>query len=350
MNMIRLFHETERGETHMNKTGRPTMADVAREAGVALGTVSKVVNGQSVGEEYRTRVNEAIERLGYQLNISGRTLRLNRTNTIALIIPNTVNPYFALLVHHMNMELEKRNYKMLLCFTEYDRDREIEFIEMAQQNRVDGIIALTYNPNLVIPADVPFVTIDRFFSSSVPCVASDNFGGGYLAAKKLSEFGCKNVAMMRVSSTLANEPSKRKDGFVSGCVEFGLGFECKVIGDGDRFEVFEEFVRSHYQNGRLAFDGLFMGTDMQAWQMIRILNRLGLEVPEDVQVIGFDGIRAFGELDYVVSTIVQPVQEIAEACVTTVLSSHLSTMPSLICLPVTYAYGGTTREGGNDHV
>ena len=322
----------------------PTMADVAREAGVALGTVSRVVNGQQVGEEFRAKVEEAIQRLGYQYNNSGRTLRTGSTNTIAFIIPNTINPYFALLVHHVNIALEKRNCKMLLCFTEYDTNRETEFIQMARQNQVDGIIALTYNPGLTIPADVPFVTIDRFFSTSVPCIASDNFGGGWLAAHKLKELGCTNVAFMRIGSSLTNEPSKRKDGFVSACVELGLSFEVIALEDGAPYAEFEKFLTDHMENGKLAFDGLFTGTDMLAWMIIQTLKKMGLRVPEDVQVIGFDGIRTFGILDYVVSTIVQPVQEIAEACVSTVLSKHLSTVPSLICLPVKYAFGGTTKE------
>ena len=97
----------------MQERSAPTMADVAREAGVALGTVSKVVNGQAVGEEYRQRVEKAIQQLGYQYNSSGRALRTDRTNTVAFIIPNTINPYFALLVHHINIALEKRNYKMM---------------------------------------------------------------------------------------------------------------------------------------------------------------------------------------------------------------------------------------------
>ncbi|MBQ9265192.1 MAG: LacI family DNA-binding transcriptional regulator [Clostridia bacterium] len=322
----------------------PTMADVAREAGVALGTVSRVVNGQQVGGEFKEKVEAAIQHLGYQYNASGRNLRTDRTNTIALIIPNTINPYFALLVHHINIALEKRNYRMLLCFTEYDRNREMEFIQMVRQNRVDGIIALTYNPSLNIPDDIPFVTIDRFFSVSVPCIAADNFGGGWLAAKKLREFGCKNVAFIRIGSTLTNEPSKRKDGFVSACVEMGLPFEVMALEDGAPFSQFEDFLTSHMENGQLAFDGLFVGTDSLAWQIIQVLKRLGLGVPEDVQVIGFDGIRMFGDLSPVVSTIVQPVQEIAEASVSTVLSKHLSNVPSLICLPVQYTYGGTTRE------
>ena len=322
----------------------PTMADVAREAGVALGTVSRVVNGQQVGEEFKTKVEDAIQRLGYQYNSSGKSLRTGSTNTIAFIIPNTINPYFALLVHHMNIALEKRNYRMLLCFTEYDKGREIEFIQMARQNQVDGIIALTYNPDLVIPDDIAFVTIDRFFSVSVPCIASDNFGGGWLAAHKLQELGCKKVAFMRVGSSLTNEPSKRMDCFVSACVEMGLPFESMALEDGAPFSRFEDFLTDHMENGKLSFDGIFLGTDMLAWQICQVLKHKGLRVPEDVQVIGFDGIRMFGDQEYIVSTIVQPVQEIAEACVSTVLSKHLSTVPSLICLPVQYAYGGTTRE------
>ena len=327
-----------------NSSGQPTMADVAREAGVALGTVSKVVNNQPVGEDFRRRVEAAIERLGYQYNSAGRALRTDKTNIIALIIPNTINPYFALLVHHINLELETRNRRMMLCFTEYDRDRETEFIQMAVQNRVDGIIALTYNPKLVIPEGIPFVTIDRFFSVSVPCVAADNFGGGWLAAKKLAELGCRKVAFLRYGSTLTNEPSKRKDGFVSSCVELNLPFEIVALEDEMPFSRFEDFIRSHIRDGVPDIDGFFIGTDSLAWRIIQFMRRIGIRVPEDVQVIGFDGIRMFGEQDYIVSTIVQPAREIAETCVSTVLSKHLSNVPSLICLPVSYAAGGTTRE------
>ena len=130
------------------------------------------------------------------------------------------------------MALERRNYKMLLCFTEYNQEREQDFIQMVRQNRADGIIALTYNPHLEIPDDIPFVTIDRFFSVSVPCVASDNFAGGRMAACELAKRGCKRVAFMRIGSLLTNEPNKRKDGFISGCMEFGLSYECLLLNDG----------------------------------------------------------------------------------------------------------------------
>ena len=318
------------------------MSDVAREAGVALGTVSKVINGQSVGESYRLKVEAAVKKLNYQVNNSARSLKTDRTYTVAFIVPNTTTPYFALLTHHINMALERRNYKMLLCFTEYDREREQDFIQMVRQNRADGIIALTYNPHLEIPEDIPFVTIDRFFSVSVPCVAADNFAGGRMAAHELKRRGCKHVAFMRIGSRLTNEPSKRKDGFISGCMELGLPYECLLLDDGMPFSAFESFLRANMDGDRLTFDGIFCGTDTVAYQVIGILRSMGLRVPEDVQVIGFDGIRMFGDLDYICSTIVQPVADIAEACVSMVLSPDFKGLPSLICLPVTYADGGTT--------
>ena len=165
-----------------------------------------------------------------------------------------------------------------------------------------------------------------------------------MAAQKLASLGCKRVAFMRIGSALTNEPSKRKDGFVSACVELGLPFDMMVLEDDQPVTRFEQFLRDHISNGKLDYDGLFIGTDSLAWQIICLLRNMNIRVPEDVQVIGFDGIRMFGTMDYVVSTIVQPVPDIAVACVNTVLSRHLSAMPSLICLPVYYAPGGTTKE------
>lgn len=96
---------------------------------------------------------------------------------------------------------------------------------------------------------------------------------------------------MRIGSLLTNEPNKRKDGFISGCMEFGLSYECLLLTHGMPASGFEDFLRSHMENGSLAFDGLFCGTDTVAYQVISMLRAMGLRVPEDVQVIGFDGIR-----------------------------------------------------------
>ncbi len=323
----------------------PTMKDVAREAGVALGTVSKVVNGIPVGESYRLRVEEAIKKLNYQVNSYAQGLKSNKTYTAALLLPNTEEPFFASLAYHINLSLLKRRYRMLLCCTDFSSDQEQEYVTMAQQNKVDGIIGLTYNPNLQIEENTPFVAIDRSMGSKIPCVASDNFAGGQLAAEKLADLGCTNVAFLRIGSSLDNEPNKRKAGFENGCLSRGLSYEMKILNDGEPFEEFTRFLSEHMHDGRLSFDGIFCVTDKLAYLIIKTLHRLNLRVPEDVQVIGFDGIRVFPGTEYVCSTIVQPVPEIAEMCVNLLLQENMSAKPPLVCLPVTYVSGGTTREG-----
>lgn len=92
----------------MRRGSAPTMKDVAQEAGVALGTVSKVFNNGSVGEDYRRRVLAAAERLGYQVNSYARGLKTNRTYTVAVVLPNIINPFFALLAQNLCQALTKR--------------------------------------------------------------------------------------------------------------------------------------------------------------------------------------------------------------------------------------------------
>ncbi len=322
----------------------PTMKDVAQEAGVSLGTVSKVVNGIHVGTTYRLKVEEAIKKLNYQVNTYAQGLKSSTTNTVAFLVPNTIDPFFAKLTYHVNQCLLKRNYRMLLCTTEYDVNQEQEYVTMVQQNKVDGIIGLTYNPNLVIEEGTPFIAIDRSMGSNIPCVAGDNFAGGQLAAEKLADLGCKHVAFLRIGSSLNNEPNKRKAGFENGCLSRGLSYEMKILNDDHPFEDFIPFLQEHFKNGKFEFDGIFCVTDRLACFITSQLRRMQIDVPNDVQIIGYDGIRHFGNSDYVCSSIEQPIPEIAEMCVNLLLQDNLTKKPPLVCLPVTYVYGGTTRE------
>ena len=303
----------------------PTMKDVAKEAGVSLGTVSKVINGIPVGDEYRKKVEQAIKTLDYHINAYAKGLKNNRTYTVAVILPNLLNPFFSMVAHYINRALVNRGYRMLLC------------------DKVDGIIALTYNPDLKIPPDVRSVSIDRYLSGSTTCVASDNYNGGRLAAQKLVENGCKNLAFLRIGSPLTSETNKRRDGFVAECEAMQLPCTQKILMDDAPLSEFEHFLEENLKDGRLAFDGIFCVTDKLAVAVIKMLRRMGQRVPEDVQVIGYDGLRAFGDQDYYCSTIIQPVEAMAETCVDLVLQDSHANTPSLLCLPVRYAYGGTTK-------
>ena len=118
----------------------------------------------------------------------------------------------------------------------------------------------------------------------------------------------------------------------------------KILNDGDSFEEFEHFLKEHIEDGTLSFDGIFCVTDSVAYSVLKILHKLGQKVPENVQVIGYDGTRILGDKEYVCSTIVQPVPDMAEMCVELLLQENMMQKPPLVCLPVTYVPGGTTRE------
>ena len=320
------------------------MKDVAREAGVALGTVSKVVNGIPVGEDYRVRVEEAIKKLNYQINSYAKGFKSGKTMTIAVVMPNLVSPYFALLTNCIQKVLAARYYQMVYYSSDYIPELEEKYIRMAERQKVDGIICLSYYPKQVLPEDLNVVFIDRYFGGKFPCVTSDNYGGGWMAAEKLVELGCKHIAILQIGSRLPHEPDKRRDGFVASCEALGVDYEQCILHDGDPYQDFVDFLQARFHDGKLDLDGIFCVTDAMVYQIRGTLREMGLSVPEDVQMIGFDGIRAFGDLDYSCSTIVQPVELIAQSCVDILLREPGTPTPSLICLPVHYEYGGTTKD------
>ena len=117
----------------------PTMKDVAKEAGVSLGTVSKVINGIPVGDEYRKKVEQAIKTLDYHINAYAKGLKNNRTYTVAVILPNLLNPFFSMVAHYINRALVNRGYRMLLCDTEYDYLEKPCYTEAAKTSELAGI-------------------------------------------------------------------------------------------------------------------------------------------------------------------------------------------------------------------
>ena len=329
----------------MNRAGKaPTMKDVAREAGVALGTVSKVFNDIPVGDTYRQKVQDAAAKLGYRVNSYARGLRASRTNTVALILPGVNHGYFSLLAECVCDALTRRDYRMLLTTTKSDPRAEAGVIQMLRQNKVDGVIGLTYSADLDVGDDLPYVSIDRFISPNIPCVSSDNFNGGVIAAEKLEALGCRRPLFLRSGSDVPGETDKRGAGFASCCQLHGIDFDAVRFSDWQGFEPIRDFVKAHARDGRFDYDGVFCSTDLLAYHVEQWLSQLGVRVPEDVQLIGFDGVRNFVTEELYCSTIVQPVQQIADTAVHILLNEDRSQFPGLMCLPVRYAAGGTTKE------
>lgn len=334
----------------MKKNSAPTMKDVAREAGVALGTVSKVINGLPVGEAYKSKVDEAIKKLNYQVNTYARGLKTSQTKTLTLIIPSLALPFYASLAYEIEQQAYLHGRKLILCCSNGIPEKEIEYISLSTQSKTDGIIALTYSDiSNEVPEHIPLLTFDRYFENhNIPRISSDNYSGGFLAVEKLREFGCNNPIFIGFHSLFSGEADKRHNGYMDACKKYDL--EPKYLYEPDCDDIkaaIRHFLEQHQDSTlhKLDFDGVFANTDYHACIVIEILKDMGYEVPEDVQVIGFDGTKKFYPSDeYIVSTILQPLPEIAKRCVEMILNAETEAMPSLTLLPVSYQYGGTTKD------
>jgi Transcriptional regulators len=322
-----------------------TMKDVAKEAGVALGTVSKVINNIPVGEEYKLKVDEAIKKLGYEVDVYARGMKKQKTDTVALIIPNLLNPFFASFAYYLEVELSKHNYKLLVCNSDGHAEKEVRYINMAKQNKVDGIVGITYSDiDKEVSNNCRFVSIDRHFTNSnIPYVSSDNYEGGKIAAKKKK--GCKNLAFIRTGSNIYGETYKRKNGFINICEENRISY--KILDLVEPFESLEkscsEFLEENMSNGKLLIDGIFFNTDILAMRVKKIIESYGFSIPNDVKLIGYDGIKLVPELDYVISSIRQPVDLMAKKCVEIIISLiNKQTVSEINYLPVEFVEGGTT--------
>lgn len=327
------------------------MKDVAARAGVSLGTVSKVINHIAVGPKNKEKVETAIKELGYEVNTYARGLKTQETKLITLIVPDTMNPFFAAFTQYVEKNLYEQGYKLILCCANGIPEKEIGYLNLASQSKTDGIIALTYTDvSAAIPSRIPLVSFDRYFEDhDVPMIASDNFQGGYAGTKKLWELGCHHPVFIRFRSKFPSEADKRMEGYLSACQDLGLQPDyLDQIDAAEEKEILAAFIQSHTDSrGNLTFDGIFANTDRQAYLAMKFLKARGIRIPEDVQILGFDGIRKYGidEGALFVSSMCQPVEDLARLCVETLLKKRQGiVVPTLSLLPVAYCYGGTTRK------
>lgn len=324
-----------------------TIKEVAKEAGVSVGTVSNVINNIQVKPSTKAKVDEAIKKLNYEPNIYARGFKMNRTNTVAVILPTIWNPFFSELAYSIEKNLRKAGMKMIICNSNKDNKAEVEYISMAKQNKMDGIIAITYSDiDEYVSERIPFVSIDRYFSKDITYVCSNNFEGGRLAAEKLVEFGCERIAYIGRGSKINNATRKRKDGFISYCKEKSIDYDiCELLGSDEEFnELLDEFIAKNFKKD-IKIQGVFAVTDEQAVDFINKLKEYNIEVPKDVQVVGFDGSKSSAKDIIKISTIRQPVELIAEESVKALVNIiENNKVEKEIILPVTFVEGYTTRR------
>ena len=321
-----------------------TMKDVAALAKVGVGTVSRVLNSSgSVKESTRRKVEAAMKELNYIPNAYARGLKMNKTNTVALIIPTIWHPFFSEFAYYVESNLAEHKYKMLLCNSDVSSDKELEYIQMVQENKVDGIIGITYSDlDNFVSSHLPFVTIDRHFKEETVCVTSDNFHAGQLAVEKLVEKGCHKLGYIGTHSRFPTETTKRRDGFKAKAEQMGMPY---AIYDGeDPVIEFKQEIRTFFEENP-DVDGIFAHTDFIALDILEILEEMKRKVPEEVQIIGCDGIKMEAGRKQIVSTIRQPVDLMAKAAVEKIIQViDGEPVKTKITLSVHYVEGPTTKN------
>ncbi|WP_207940412.1 LacI family transcriptional regulator [Enterococcus sp. DIV2402] len=328
----------------------PTMNDVAKLAGVSRGTVSNYVNGVKVKESSQKKIQSAIEQLNYIPNIMARELKMNRSNLVVFIIPSTRTPFFAELTHKMQQALREENFKMLLCNSNNEIKEELEYIQMAKEQKVAGIITISYSDLApYIMTELPIVSIEKRLSETIPCISADNYSGGKLAAQKLVEKGSKNLLVI-TRSTYKTEVNygQRVTGVIDYCEQEGVSYTLfdSRTHEEEFYPELADYIGGLARKG-FPYDGIFAVADQYADFCLNILESAKYEIPKDIQIIGFDGGRMYPEQQRFVSSIRQPISEIVQQSVHSlqlILQNKEKKVYQTQYLPVDYLEGITTRR------
>jgi LacI family transcriptional regulator len=305
----------------------PTVKDVARGAGVSVGTVSRVLaKNETVNPAIRQRVEEVIARLGYRPSSLGRNLRLNKSDIIGLIIPDITNPFFAELAKHLETLASAAGYSVLLANTHEDPNAECKQVQSLLGRVPAGIVIAPVSGSLVgemLSDSLVSVTIDRALSGH-SLVATDNFEGGRLAASHLLELGHRRIGYISGPSS-TDVSIQRLNGF-RGPIEEMLStrsqgaVELTVLEGNFDYKSGEAIGRQLLQ-GDIEHRPTAIATanDQQAIGLLRASRDLGVRVPEDLSIVGFDDIPLASLVLPRLTTVRQPIEEIAEIAVRAVL-------------------------------
>jgi len=297
-----------------------TLKEVAGKAGVTITTVSRMLNNpQKVSKKTSDKIRRIMKELNYQPNEIAQSLSKKTSNFIGLIVPSTKNYFFCKIVDAVERYTTKYGFKLLLCSSNHEKAKEIEYFNMLRANKVAGVIIASRTQNIGEIADFhsPIISIDRIISPDIPAVCADNYNGGYLAGKHLVEKGCRKLAYFSGSPMLSGmDANRRLTGFESALRECGIGPPVVAELSEERFvsleyeDVIEAFMKEHPE-----VDGIFTSNDIIAAQIIRHSVKLGIRIPEDLKIVGYDDIDLARLYNPSITTIRQPLEAICRFAV-----------------------------------
>jgi len=295
-----------------------TIKDVANMAGVSTTTVSHVINKtRFVSKDLIERVNDAITTLNYQPYGLARSLRRKQSGTIGIVIPDNTNPFFAEVVRGIEDTCFENGYSVFLCNSDGKPAKERNYLQLLIEKGVDGLVLVSTGDDeeamrLLENREIPKVIVDREISGlHMDSVLVDNQQGGYSAARYLIELGHRTIGCIMGPSNIT--PSgQRIEGFRKGLKEGGLLLDENMVATGDfksfgGYEGFKKLLR-----GELVPTAIFVCNDMMALGALNAARELGIDVPEQLSLIGFDDIALASLINPNLTTIAQPKYELGE--------------------------------------
>ena len=295
---------------------RPTIYDVARLAGVSTATVSRALNdtGQ-VAEPKRIAIDAAVEQLGYRPNTIARSLVTRATQTIALLLPDITNPFYAELVAGIQALTLERDYTMLLCTTDFDPEQEERYLRLLRAKHVDGALV----DGLVLPPEriarfvedgFPIVCLDRDVNSpAVPLVQVDNRMGARLATEHLLSLGHRRIA--HIMGAPARISEERVLGYRGALEAAGMSPDSARVALGNFTETGGHDAMRSLLETEPGLTAVFAANDLSAIGAMNAIVASGRNVPDDVSIVGFDDLRLAQFTSPPLTTIRQPADEIA---------------------------------------
>lgn len=301
----------------------PTIKDVAEKAGITVTTVSRVMNNKkNVSAKTKKKVLDAIKELNYQPNEVARSLFNRKSNFIGVIVPDVKHQFFAILVSAIEFYASKYHYKIVLCDSYMDSNKEKDYLDMLRRNQVAGIImgSHTLQTQDYCDLNLPLVAVERYLSESIPYVSSDNFTGGLLATNCLIDRGCKKLAHISGPISLNTPANKRREAFISVATSRNVEYyitETKL--NSFDLKEYEDVITALFKQ-HPDIDGIFASNDMIAASIIRLANILNKDIPRDLKVIGYDDISIASLLSPSLTTIRQPIDQMGQRAVEIIIN------------------------------
>ena len=309
---------------------KTSLKDIAKEAGVSIATVSYVLSKQEnsgVSQEVSDRIKEIAKRLNYRPNQIAKSLQSGKSQTVGLIVADISNPFFAQIARIVEDEAKKYGYTVIFGSSDEKATKSNDLIRFLLNRQVDGFIITPTEGSesqieLLKEQNVPFVLIDRYFPSiETNYVAIDNYKAAFDATKKLLENGNKRIGMVAYSTEL-NHMKERIQGHKDA---LGKGIYDESLLQEVTFERIVENIPKAINNlvkGNEPVDAIFFATNTLGVIGLKYLDKLKLQVPDDIAVIVFDESEVFHFFYCPLTYVKQPLSDLAKKAVT-VLLNHI---------------------------